>query len=362
MRIGIDIKALSNNSTGIARYLKEMLDALQVIDNRNEFFLFECRQSGYSLHNQRWKKITTLWFLPGIVWQQFILPFILHRKKISVFWAPEQICPIFFMKKIKIITTVHDCVEMHFPETSQWSVRIIKKLLLRRTYQKSHFIITVSEFIRNDVLTNYNQSVSSKNIVAIPNGRPHWQQPQCPHITRDQFIFFAGNFEPRKNLINLIKAIELLSDKKKTVNLYRAGPAGWKNKNDQRYFRDSRIHEQIHNIGYCDDRELINNYLKCKAFVYPSIYEGFGLPVLEALSLDCLVLTSKGTVMEEIAGPAAIYFNPWDPADIAEKIELIFSDTFDPNVYLQFKDKILQKYSWENSGHNLINVFNSCSP
>jgi glycosyltransferase involved in cell wall biosynthesis len=360
MRIGIDIKALSNNSTGIARYLKETLDALQLIDKSNDFFLFECRQSGYGLKNPRWEKLTTPWLLPGIIWQQFILPFILHNKKISVFFAPEQICPVFFMKRIKIITTVHDCVEVHFPKTSKWSVRLITKLLLRRTYQQSHYIVTVSDFIRNDLLANYRNTISPKKTISLPNGRPTWQYPKNQYLSRDQFLFFAGSFEPRKNLINLIKAIELLLEKNIPIDLFRAGPPGWKNKSDLRYFSTSQVNKHIHNVGFCDEQRLINYYVTCKAFIYPSLYEGFGLPILEALSLDCLILTSKGTVMEEIAGPAAIYFDPLDPVDIAEKIEAVYSKSFDRNTYLRYKGDILKKYSWENNGQKLVDIFNAC--
>ena len=133
MRIGIDIKALSNNSTGIARYLWEMLDHLQHIDCQNEYVLFECRASGYNVKSPKWIKTWTPWFLPGVLWQQLILPFLLKKHAIDVFWAPEQICPVVFMKNIKIITTVHDCVALHFPQTSKWSVKIINSFLFKKT-------------------------------------------------------------------------------------------------------------------------------------------------------------------------------------------------------------------------------------
>jgi glycosyltransferase involved in cell wall biosynthesis len=357
MRIGIDIKALSNNSTGIARYLRELLDCLQHIDHKNEFFLFECRASGYKIINPLWKKISIPFFLPGILWQQFILPLLLKKHKVTVFWAPEQICPVLFMKNIKIITTVHDCVALHFPKTSQWSVKIINSILFKKSIKKSFRIITVSNFIKNDLSANYSKIITSGKVFAIPNGKPSWNLPDdYNEKNRREFLLFVGNTEPRKNLINLIKALEILFSKGFTIPLVIIGPPGWKNKNFLRYCSHSPAGEHIYFVGYCTDPDLKKNYLTCKAFIYPSLYEGFGLPVLEALSLDSIVLTSRGTVMEEITGKAALYFNPQDPSDIARVIEEIYSNRFKRADILQYKDLVLNQYSWESSAKDLLKI------
>ncbi len=357
MRIGIDIKALTNNSTGIARYLKETLDQLQLIDNHHEYILFECRKSGYNLKKSTWTKITTKWFLPGIFWQQFILPFLIKKHSVDVFWAPEQICPVFFMSTVKIVTTVHDCVAFHFPQTSQWSVKVIDSILFKRSLKKSHRIITVSDYIKKDLSSAYGAFISPDKILSIPHGKPEWKTSENPTgKTRDRFLFFVGNTEPRKNLLNLFKALELASENGCPVDLRIAGPQGWKNKEIHHYVQKSPIRNKIRFLGYCSDDELIRNYSDCKAFIYPSLYEGFGLPVLEALWLDSLVLTSRGTVMEEIAGPAALYFNPQDPKDIARVIESIYSANFERDEILKYKDDILKKYSWKNSALRLLDV------
>jgi glycosyltransferase involved in cell wall biosynthesis len=362
MRIGIDIKALSNNSTGIARYLKAYLDQLQHIDLQNEYVLFECNDSGYSLQNPKWKKLRTTWFLPGVLWQQMILPFLLKKHSVDVFWAPEQICPCFFMNTINIVTSVHDCVAVHYPQTSQWSVNTINKFLFKRTLRKSRFIVTVSDFIKRDLSTSFSQIIPREKLFAILNGKPIWEPPyNYDEAHREQFLFFVGNTEPRKNLLNLVRAIEILSNEGLAVDLHIAGPKGWKNKEFFNYCKKSPVRNRIHSIGFCTDDELKNNYLKCKALIFPSIYEGFGLPVLEALCLDSLVLSSRGTVMEEIAGPAALYFNPNDPIDIARTIRSIYSSNFNRTAVMQYKTEVLKKYSWNSSAINLLEVLKKCS-
>ena len=104
MRIGIDIKHFKHGSTGIATYLKCMMDSLQEIDQINKYFLFECIQSEYTVSNPKWKKILIPWKNIGTIWQQFILPFFLYRYKVEVLWSPEQTCPILFMKNILLMT------------------------------------------------------------------------------------------------------------------------------------------------------------------------------------------------------------------------------------------------------------------
>jgi glycosyltransferase involved in cell wall biosynthesis len=361
VRIGIEIKAFKNNTTGVARYLREFLDVLQKIDSKNEYFLFECKYTGYRVINSRWKTVSTHWKLPGILYQQFYLPLLLKKLAIDVLWSPEQICPIFYVGKTKIILTIHDLVPVHFHKTSRWSVNLIHAVFGVASLKVSAVLITVSDYIRRDLLSVYGALFPGKKIIAISNGKPRWQLPADYNpANRRPYLFFAGNSEPRKNVLFLVKGLELLFDKGISVPLRIAGPAGWKNREFIHYCQKSRIRNQIHHIGFCSETLLVEQYLSCKAFIYPSLYEGFGLPVLEALCCDCLVITSRGTVMQEIAGECALYFDPYDPKDIARIIESVFSESFDRNRYLKNKKSVLQKYSWEMSAHGLLNVFENC--
>jgi glycosyltransferase involved in cell wall biosynthesis len=358
MKIGIDIKALRVNSTGIARYLREILYRLQEIDTKNQYFLFDCRSNSLTTNNASWKIIVTKWKLPGIVWQQFYLPFLLRKYHIDILWAPEQICPVFFMRKVKVITTIHDLTPQRYPETCQWSVVLINKLLFKAVIQKSSLLIVVSTNVQKDFLAQFHGICSSRKVVAVPHGKPLWQVPPTyAKSGRQRFLFFAGNTEPRKNLVGLIKALEILKRKGVEIGLQLAGPSGWKNTILKKYIERSCVKEQIKHLGYLNEDELKSKYLTCTAFVYPSIYEGFGLPILEALCLDCLILTSKNTVMEEIAGSCAVYFNPFNIGEIAERIETVFSPDFDRRLILKNKDNVLGRFSWDKTARTLLEKF-----
>ena len=141
------------------------------------------------------------------------------------------------------------------------------------------------------------------------------------------------------------------------INLHLAGPKGWKNRNLLNLLNRSEVSQQIKYMGYLDETKLKIEYLTCKALIYPSIYEGFGLPILEALCLDCLILTSKGTVMEEIANDSAIFFDANNPECIADSIEKIYKPEFNREIYLSEKKKEkLKNYSWDLSAEKLLNV------
>jgi glycosyltransferase involved in cell wall biosynthesis len=363
MRIGVDIKAFKNGTTGIARYLRSILDELQRLDQENDYFLFSCAPSDYVLSNFRWKKIITHWRLPGILWQQMLLPGLLKKNRIDLLWAPEQVCPIFFSGKTRIITTVYDLTFLRFPNTCVWSNRWIQMLLFPLTISRSETLAPISDYIGREVNRWYPRRVHMTTLVTIPCSGQTWSIPDdYDPSQREDFLFFAGNLEPRKNLIRLIKALELLNDRDAlTVPLHIAGPSGWKNQTLLSLINKSPIRKTIKHLGFVSEEELKREYLTCKAFIYPSLYEGFGIPVLEALSLDCLVLTSAGTVMQEIAGDAAVYFDSEKEESIAEKIKSVYETNFNRDHYLTFGKMIVNQFGWKRSAASLLDIFNKTS-
>lgn len=358
MRIGIDIKAFKNGTTGIARYLRSILDCLQGLDQENEYILYECTPSCYVPTNPRWRKRLIPWRLPGVLWQQFVLPFHLQTDSIDVFWAPEQVCPLLFTRDIPIVTTVHDLAYVHFPETFQFTTRQILARTAPSVLRKSTFLVAVSDYIRRDIQKVYGRAGPSQRIVVIPNGHPGWSvSADYSAEARESFLLFPGNLEPRKNVRRLLEALSILKASGKRVELKLTGGKGWRNSGLLSDLHNGDLRDQVSILGHQSEMELQGLYSNCRALIYPSLYEGFGLPVLEALSLDCLPLTSRNTVMEEIAGDAALYFDPYDPRSISSAISRIFEADFDRSKYLQHRATVLQEYSWKHTANQHLNLF-----
>jgi len=355
MNIGVDIKALRNKTTGICKYIRCILDELQRLDTENRYYLFECKLSNYEPVNPNWKKFSQMSKLPATIWQQLTLPVLLRKYNIDILWAPEQICPILRVpSSTKIVTTIHDFVITRYPKTSQTTDRLIKKLLAGPTIKKAAAIVPVSDRIKKELIDFFPYIPSTSKIVrTVNNGANARDNTPKPSTERKNFLFFPGNMEPRKNLTRLITALEIVNKSGFELGLHICGPEGWKNSGLRTQIESSSIRERIRHLGYLPEPDLLNQYLTCAALVYPSFYEGFGIPVLEALRLDTPVLTSKDTVMEEIAGANAMYFDPYDVDSIAGTI-IRFLEAGGPVI----DHASLDRYTWRRSAEDLLEVFN----
>jgi len=353
MNIGIDIKAFKNGATGISKYIRRLLDALQQIDPVNRYYLFECRESDYAPVNPNWKKITQNSRLPGTVWMQTALPKLIKKYKIDLFWAPEQLCPVFGMpRNVKVATTVHDFTYRRFPETCMMSVRLVNKLFMGPTVKKSDAIFLMSDCMKKELLEFYPRARSTQKIIHTVYSCVTAPGAEMPDVPRENFLFFPGNLEPRKNLARVIKALEIVNESGIDTGFHMCGPKGWKNTDFHRQIESSPIKDRIKHLGFLSDEEVRDQYLRCRAVIFPSIYEGFGLPVLEALMMNTPVITSKGSSMEEIAGTSAVYCDPYNVNSIAEAI-IAFMKTGGPPINRYG----LKRYINKQSAENLLKLF-----
>jgi glycosyltransferase involved in cell wall biosynthesis len=358
MHIGIDIKALRKGQAGIAAYIRNTLDKLQETDTSNRYFLFEKSPSSYKITNSCFTKVLIPSKLPGTLWLMFILPFHLKKHSIDVFWGPEQLIPCVFKSSgVRMASTILDLTLLHYPETMQTTNFLINKLFLLRSIRRSNRILAISNFIKKDICESFPNEVTTGKVVVTYPGKPEWGGTDIAPVKRGEHLLFVGSFEPRKNLTNLLKALCILKDEKnKAVPLHVVGPSGWKNDAMHHYIKANNLRGQISFKGYCGDDELAREYASCKAFVYPSLYEGFGLPVLEALAANTLVLSSRGTVMDEIAGGSFVPFDPGNPQDIAETIFSVYQPGFNSAEYMKGAPEVLNRYSWKSTARKTLDI------
>lgn len=360
MRIGIDIKCLRYNNAGIGRYLRSILSALQEIDSHNEYFLFTPSATTFKPTKDNFKVIVCKSKIkqPGILWQQNVLPTFIKKNNIDVFWGPEQTIPHARLKNVAKVLTVHDFVYKRYPKTMVKSVLLINKIFGRASIKNADIICPVSEFTQKE-LFHFFPKVRKEKVHVVYNGVNSYSPKACSK--RGENLLFVGSLEPRKNLENLLLALEILHGEGIDIPLTITGPSGWKNTNIHKKLEKTSIANNVQHLGFVTEETLNELYNNCAAVIFPSFYEGFGLPVLEALAHRAPVLTTQGSVMEEIAGKFATYFNANEPASIASAIKKFYTERESRYNEIKASEGELQglvnRYSWANAARALLEQF-----
>jgi glycosyltransferase involved in cell wall biosynthesis len=357
MKIAIDISQIAHDNTGVARYMKNLVTA--ICSKKGEYnysFFFS------SLRKRIDPKIQKIITLSGnrLITRSIpptILSFLWNRLHLihaeSLIGEHDVIITSDWTeppsKKIKI-TIVHDLVFKRYPETVHPTIRKNIEKKLEWVSQESNLIIADSETTKKDLIHFYGIR-ADKIIVIYPFVETSHVKPSAFHRIKHKYkitspyILSVGKIEPRKNLQRLIKAFNAIN--KKNYSLILCGPKGW----------DSSITRQknIRVLGEVSDEDLSSLYSHARCFVYPSIYEGFGYPVVEAMSFGCPVATSNTSSLKEIGENYSVIFDPLSVESIKNAIELLLYNTITRKEYIK-KGTMRAEYFSKN---NYLQLFNS---
>lgn len=269
----------------------------------------------------------------------------------------------------KVIVTIHDISFEHYKDIFTRKDYMLQKLLIPYAARKSDMIFTVSEFSKNDILEKYR--IAQDKIKVIYNGASDLFYPQS--FTKEErnaflsqygiskpYILCVGNLQPRKNIARLLQAYKMLN--REDIQLVLVGAKAWMfqeifEKIDKLYLQD-----QVICPGYVSTEELAKIYNMAEMFVYPSYFEGFGIPVLEAMKCEIPVATSNITSLPEVGGDAVIYFNPFDTEDICAKMTQLLDDK---NLCQQLRNKEktqAQNFEWNALSLMAMTYYTSYSP
>ncbi|MFH1309180.1 MAG: glycosyltransferase family 1 protein [Candidatus Omnitrophota bacterium] len=374
MRIGINARYLQNTRTGIARYVYSLLSNLKKVDTDNEYILFlgssrlvseDIRNFGF--RNDISKMPTTNQILK-MIWQHFYVPRRVKDLKIDVFHEPMFIAPYF--KKCPIVVTIHDLAYKFLPDCYTLRNRLYLDLLMKRSISMSDKIIVISEHTKKDVLSNFD--VKEQKVEVIPLSVDESFSPITERkeekeaivkskygITRN-FILTVSLISPRKNLVNLIRVFAKLKKTKMSDHqLVIVGKKGWLFKE---IFKEAVACDYEKDIIFCDfvsNDDLVKLYNAAEVFVYPSLYEGFGLPLLEAMSCGCPVVASNSSSIPAVCADAAILFDPYDFSGFADAIWRVLTDISLKNCLIEKGKTRATFFSWKRTAMETANVYRS---
>ena len=330
MRIGIDISQIVYQ-TGVSRYTVELVKHLLELDQKNHYFLYggSLRQRSILkafIKSLRSKKLTSKIShlspkLLDLFWNRLNLLPPDQGQNLDIYHASNWALP---KTKSKLITTIHDLTFLKYPESHLPYYINAHTRHLKKVKKRADHIITDSKFSQKDLI-EYGIP-ESKISVIYPAPAKIFKKPTNPKLIKKTlakyslktpFILSVGTQEPRKNLKRLIKAFTKLQTKHPKLTLAIAGKFGWG--------ETTKKVKGVKLLGFVPDEDLVNLYSSAKVFVYPSLYEGFGFPILEAFKCGCPVITSNRSSLPELGGEAAFYLNPTKVSEISDTINLVLS-------------------------------------
>lgn len=346
----VNARFLTQPITGVQRFAIEISKELKKI-GENIIFVSPYNIIDKELANELDTKI--IGNRTGHSWEKIDLLLFLHQNNKPFLVNLCNSSPLLYFNQI---LTLHDMAVFENPSWFSRTFRILYKIMIPIIAKTSRRIITVSEFSKKEIIKYL--GISATNIDVIHNGvtecicKQEFYNPQFGN-----YILCVGSIEPRKNLLNLIKAFKQAIVPKD----YKLVIVGGKNKlfrldNLQIPFNDSLI-ERIKFTGYVNDEQLSYLYKNAQVFIYPSLYEGFGIPPLEAMLHSCPTIVSNISSLPEICGSASLYVNPIDANDIASKLSQLVQNrnSLKENLIENGKRQVA-KYSWEKSALKLYTI------
>ncbi|MCW3074084.1 MAG: glycosyltransferase family 4 protein [Flaviaesturariibacter sp.] len=349
---------LSTHLEGIGYFIKEVFTRLAIRHPDHQFFFLLDRP--YSAETSLPANVKMLTLSPPArhpllwkYWYDIKVPLTLKRVKADVFVSPDGFASL--TTKVPQCMVVHDLGFLHQADTYKKSHVQFLRHYTPRFVQKVAMIATVSSFSKADLLTHYKVKAGKIDVVysAVKEAfRPlDFESRQAikeKYTGSREYFIYAGAIQPRKNLVNLLKAFSLFKKRQKSNwKLVLAGRLAWKNGDFLELLKTYKYRDDVVLTGYVEEAELVKLVAASYALVYPSLFEGFGVPVLEAMKCGVPPLTSQDSSMQEIAGDAALYFDPADPASIADAMMLIYKDETWRSHLIERGKKVSANYSWD---------------
>ncbi len=333
MRIAIDARKLRDY--GIGTYVRNLLRHLARLDRTTDYVVV-CYEADQPVVAQLGENFHPLLdSSPGYsVREQLTIPLDLRRARVGLFHAPHYVLPP--LTPCPSVVTIHDCIHLRFPQylPNRFAYAYAKSSLWVATHRSSR-ILTVSDASKRDILRYFH--IPEKKIDVIPNAidERFWAPPleeEVEHVRERYqldapFVLYAGNIRPHKNIERLIEAFYLLRKRGfDEVKLLVIGDEISKYATLRRAVHSYKLHKHVRFFGFVEDKTLAILYRLARVFVFPSLYEGFGLPPLEAMASGTPVITSNVSSLPEVVGDAALLIDPYEPEAISDAMQRVLSD------------------------------------
>lgn len=371
MRIGFDGKRAVQNFTGLGNYSRYIADILCHFYPENDYILYAPKKRDNKRLNQLtgqyrqlslaypvsfWKKLSSLWRVWGITSQ-------LESEGIDIFHGLSNELPLNIRKsRIKSIVTIHDLIFLRFPQYYHLIDRKIYTYKFRKACENADKIIAISECTKRDIIRYF--GISEDKIEVVYQGcdtsfthavtEEKKREVRSKYQLPEHYILNVGSIEERKNILVAVQALPMLPT---DIHLVIVGRRTDYTEKVEQYIKKNKLTERVHIISNVPFDDLPAFYQSAEIFVYPSRFEGFGIPIIEALYSGIPVVAATGSCLEEAGGPESIYVNPDDIAGMADAFKQIYSNSDKRKNMVEKGREFAKQFSEKQQSEEIINIY-----
>ena len=370
MRIAVNTRHLiSKNLEGVGRYSFETVKRMVLAYPEHTFYFYFDRSFDPSFVIA--ENVVPIVVSPParhpflfILWYELMLPYYFKKHKIDVFYSPDGFCSL--LSKVPTVLVTHDLAYIHYPEHIPIKHLLYYRYFVPRFHKRADHIIAVSTYTKEDISKQFN--IPPSKITVGYNAFPVREIVESDVFTEYTegcpYFIYVGSLHPRKNIVGVIKSFNIYKQKYQTNHkLLLIGRYAWKVSEIKKSIASSLFAKEIIQLSGIHDEKVYSFIRQAEALIYISYFEGFGIPVLEAMKLDVPVICSNRSSLPEVAGDAAILVDPDDHHTIADKMYSIVNDE-SVRIELQKKAKVnLQRFDWQDTAdlifkalQNVLNV------
>ena len=365
MRIAIDARKIRDY--GIGTYLRNLLRHLSRLDSETEYVVF-CHEADIGAFEELGQNFRTIPEMakPYSVGEQLRIPLGLRREKIDLFHAPHYVLPP--LTPCRSVVTIHDCIHLRFPQylPNRLAYAYAWSTMWMATHRANR-VLTVSEASKRDILRYFRIPERKIDVIynAIDDRLGETPSPEEIERVRERYqlnapyVLYAGNIKPHKNLERLIEAFHTLRQDPDLghVKLLIIGDEISKYATLRRAVHRYKLHKHVRFFGFVSDKTLAVLYRLARVFVFPSLYEGFGFPPLEAMASGTPVITSNVSSLPEVVGDAALLIDPLDANEIAQAMRRVLMDSDLREDLRQRGLRRVKEFSWERSVRRVREIY-----
>ena len=371
MKIGVDAKRILYNRTGLGNYSRFVVNCLSTHFPDNEYKLYSTGKGIECLHNQinpkpsvsfRYPEGFTSKLFPSL-WRSNAIVHDLKQDQVELFHGLSNELPLSISQSgIPSVVTIHDLIFIRYPQFYKYIDRNIYNYKFKKACQVATRIIAISDMTKQDIIRTY--KINEEKIDVVYQGSDEsFQQTITQQKKEDiqkrynipsHYILYVGSIEERKNLLLIVRALQLLN---KDIHLIAIGKHTPYTDTVEAYIKENNMQQQVSILSNVPFDDLPGFYQMADLFIYPSFFEGFGIPIIEALHSNVPVIAATGSCLEEAGGPSSLYVEPNDANDLSKKIDWVLSTPAQAELMKKAGKEYVKRFTDQQIAHDLMDVY-----